>query len=137
MLETPISRMIRVNKLLRQALSDILRGRWGSEAVAITLTGVETAPDLYDAQVFYSVLTDDKAFAVNFFRKNKGDISKFLAREVTLKRTPRLHFIYDPTLKNAAAVERLMTEIERPVQALPPVKKMAKKKLKKPQDERE
>lgn len=126
MLEIDPGRMARVNKLLRQAISDILRARWGSEAVAITITGVDTSPDLYDARITYSVLTDDKAQAVDFFRRHKGDINKFLGREVTLKRTPRLHFVYDPSLKDAAAVEKIIIETQsqaaRP-SALPTMKK--------------
>ena len=128
MLETPRARMVRIDKLLRQTISDLLRSRWGQEAVAITITGVETSPDLYDAKVFYSILTDDKALGVRFFRKNNGIISKAFAKEVVLKRTPKLHFIYDPTLKNAAAVERLLNEVE--VSMLPAAKKVTKKAAK-------
>lgn len=131
MLEIDKGRMVRVNKLLRLAISDILRKFWGAETVAITLTAVDTSPDLYDARVSYSVLTDDKAAAVAFFRKHVGMISKAVAREVTLKRTPRLHFVYDPTLKNAAAVERVMIELEAPAKKLPAIKKTSRKAVKK------
>lgn len=132
MLETDPGRMIRINKLLRHTLSDLLRKFWRQEAVAITLTSVETTPDLYDAHVYYSVLTDDKASAVAFFRKHVGMISKAMAREVTLKRTPRLHFVYDPTLKNAAAVDRVMMELEKPAPAAKPAaRKPARKPAKK------
>ncbi len=130
MLETDPGRMVRINKLLRHTLSDLLRARWGQEAVAITITAVETSPDLYDSHVYYSVLTDDKATAVAFFRKNVGIISKAMAEEVVLKRTPRLHFVYDPTLKNAAAVERVMHEIETPAAKLPAMKKSNRKAVK-------
>ena len=121
-----IDRMTRVNKLLHQVLAQLLRARWGHETVAITLTGVDCAPDLYDAKILYSVLTDDKASAVSFFRKNKGAVSKALAKEVTLKRMPRLHFVYDPTLKNAANVERILNEMD--TKALPPVRIKPKRK---------
>jgi ribosome-binding factor A len=124
------SRMTRVNKLLHQTLADVLRRRWASETVAITITEVDTSPDLYDAKISYSVLTDDKASAVDFFRKYKGDIAVAMGKEIVLKRTPRLHFVYDPTLKNAANIDRLLNETATPALPKPEAKTGLKKKMK-------
>ena len=108
----PVARMTRVNKLLHQSIADILRRRWSRETVAITLTAVECSGDLRDAKVRYSVLGDDKREAVDFFRKNVKEIGYQLAKDVTIKRHPRLHFVYDDSLKRMAAVDKALMEIE-------------------------
>lgn len=111
-MQEPISRMTRVNKLLHQATAQLLRARFGRETVAITLTRVECDSNLRDAKVYYSVLGDDKKDAVTFFRKNAGEVGRLLADEVTLKRHPKLHFVYDESLKNMASVDKIIRELE-------------------------
>ncbi len=111
MKDGPSSRMPRVNSLIHQTLAELLRRRFAAQTLAVTLTGVETSPDLWDAKVLYSVLTDDKAPAVAFFRKNKGELGKLLSSEIRLKRIPRLHFVYDSSLKEAARLDQLLSEV--------------------------
>ena len=118
--------MTRIDKLLYQSLADLLRARWGRETVAVTLTGVKCSPDLFNAHVSYSVIGDDKKSAVDFFRKNGGAVAKALAKEVTLKRHPKLHFVYDESLKNMAGIDRVLQEMEEK-QELPPIEIKTKK----------
>ncbi|HYP16009.1 MAG TPA: ribosome-binding factor A, partial [Opitutus sp.] len=54
------NRTLRVNELLQRELSDILRKRYQSESVAITITEVRVAPDLRDARVFVSVVGSEE-----------------------------------------------------------------------------
>jgi ribosome-binding factor A len=112
-MEEPLGRMVRVDKLIYQSLADLLRARFHTETIAITLTGVKTSPDLYNAHVTYSVIGDDKASAVSFFRKNGKAIGREFAKLVKLKRHPRLHFVYDDSIKKMADVDRILTELER------------------------
>ena len=52
-------RISRVNELLQRELSEQLRLRYRSQAVKITISEVETSPDLRNATIYYSVLGDD------------------------------------------------------------------------------
>ena len=45
------NRTLRVNELIQRELGDILRRRYQSEAVAVTITEVRVAPDLRDGRV--------------------------------------------------------------------------------------
>jgi ribosome-binding factor A len=123
----PEGRMTRVDKLLYQSLAEILRVRYPKETLAITLTGVKCSPDLFNAHVSYSVMNDDKKSAVDFFRKNAREIGRAMAKDVALKRHPKLHFIYDESIKNMASVDRLLHEM-MDTHELPPIEMETKKK---------
>ena len=130
-MEEPLGRMVRVDKLIYQSLADLLRAHYGRETVAITLTGVKCSPDLYNAHVSYSVIGDDKAAAVSFFRKHGKNIGRGFAKAVTLKRHPKLHFIYDDSIKKMADVDRILTQLERDAcKPLPPIEIKNKTKTK-------
>ena len=54
------NRTVRVNELVQREISDILRKRYQSEAVAITISEVRVSPDLRDARVFVSVVGSEE-----------------------------------------------------------------------------
>ena len=121
-------RMDKVNELLRTALADLLRARFGAAAVAITITRVECSPDLRNARVGYSVMTDDLNSARKFWKENGWKISKLLAVEVVLKRHPKLSFVHDDSLRNLAAVEKILGDLEQSGELEAPKKVVKKKK---------
>lgn len=110
------ARMERVDALLWQTLSELLRSRFRAEAVAITLTGVKCSPDMRHAYIGYSVFDNNREVARDFFRANAGHIGKLLTGLVILKRHPKLHFQYDDSLRNMAAVDKILKEMDTPVQ---------------------
>ena len=61
----------------------------------VTVTGVETAPDLRRATVFLSSLADDAAAAL---AERRGRLQATLGRQVRMKRTPQLVFVLDPAV---------------------------------------
>src|SRR5689334_25393354 len=91
-------RMRRVNESIRQVLSEGVGQLKDPRSGFVTVTGVETSPDLRHARVFVSVLGSRKAreqtleglAAAHDVRRSQ------LAHELRLKRTPTLAFDYDP-----------------------------------------
>jgi len=114
------TRTLRVNELIQRELSDILRKRHQSEAVAITLTEVRVAPDLRDARVFVSVVgTEAEATAkLRWLRSISRELRDELARRIVLKYMPHFEYVADHTVEQSARVLQMLEEIDR--QSPPP-----------------
>jgi len=91
-----------------------MRRYYRDSAVTITISDVDTSPDLRNARVYYSVIGDAKAIseAEAFFKKSGGDIHQRVSRQVVLKYFPRFEFIYDPSLERGAGILDLLDELE-------------------------
>src|SRR5580700_7068127 len=128
-------RMRRVDEAIRQVLGDAVAGDLKDPRVGfVTVTDVRTSPDLRQARVYVSVLganggaSDEtgREATLDGLRSGHGFLQARIARELRLKRTPTLEFIYDDTTDRALRVEELIAssptsspegegeEIERP-----------------------
>ncbi len=106
-------RMRRVDEAIRQVLADTLAGELSDPRVGfITVTDVKTSPDLHAARVFVSVLGDEAARADSLAALSSahGVLQGQIARQLALKRTPKLEFVYDTTTDRALRVESLLRE---------------------------
>ncbi len=109
------NRTLRVNELIQRELSDILRKRYQSEAVAVTLTEVRVAPDLRDARVFVSVVGDEdfQEKKLRWLRANARAIREELGRRIVLKYLPRFEFVTDHSMVQGTRILQMLDEIER------------------------
>jgi ribosome-binding factor A len=108
-------RMRRVDEAVRQVLSDAVAQDLQDPRIGfVTMTSVKTSPDLRHARVYVSVLGDDaqRASTLAGLSSAHGALQRRLARELRMKRTPMLEFIYDDTTDRAM---RLNEVIEREV----------------------
>jgi ribosome-binding factor A len=76
----------------------------------VTVTAVETSPDLRNAQVHVSVLGSDseRDATMKALRASRGVLQAAISSELTLKRTPTLSFHYDDTAERAARLTRML-----------------------------
>ena len=108
--------MRRVDEAIRQVLGDAVSGNLKDPRVGfITVTDVRTSADLRHARVYVSVLGDapQRQASLDGLRSAHGFLQARVARELRLKRTPTLEFIYDDTTDRAMRVDALIDEIER------------------------
>jgi ribosome-binding factor A len=106
--------MRRVNEAMREVLSShITRNLKDPRIGFVTVTAVETSPDLSAARVFVSVLGDDdeRVEAIRGLSSAHGLLQGHVARELRLKRTPTLTFVEDDTALRATRIEALIEEI--------------------------
>lgn len=113
------SRIIRVNELLKREIAvDIPRLFANSEfdTGAITVTGVETAPDLHDATVYVSIFghEEERDRMIRFLNNHRKDIQHRMSRNVILKYTPRLHFKLDSSIENGDRVLGILSQLDIP-----------------------
>ena len=108
-------RMRRVDEAVREVLSDALARDLKDPRVGfVTVTAVETSPDLRHARVFVSVLGTDAECEVSLdgLRSAHGFLQRHVASELRLKHTPQLVFLEDDTARRADRVERLLDELD-------------------------
>jgi ribosome-binding factor A len=104
-------RMRRVDEALREVLSDAVAQDLKDPRVGfVTVTAVETSPDLRHARVYVSLLGDDaeRAASLAGLRSAHGVLQRRVAGELRLKRTPQLDLVEDDTARRAARVDRLL-----------------------------
>ena len=104
-------RMRRVNEAMREVLSDALTQDLKDPRVGfVTVTAVETTPDLRHARVYVSVLGDAevRANTIDGLQSAHGYLQRKVAEQLRIKHTPQLDFIEDDTVRKADRIERLL-----------------------------
>ncbi len=107
-------RTVRVNELLQREISDILHTEWRSESVLLTITGVDVAPDLRTAVVFYAVIGDEEAkkAARKLLGKQVNRIRAEVARRIVLKYNPEYKFVYDDSSARGVTLIDTLNKID-------------------------
>ena len=105
--------MRRVNDAVREVLGRALLGLKDPRIGFVTITGVETSPDLRHAKVFVSVLGSEQKRdkSLQGLEAAHGILQAKLAQELRMKRTPQLAFEYDPTVERGVRMTKLIDEL--------------------------
>jgi ribosome-binding factor A len=105
--------MRRVNEAVRQVLSEAVLELKDPRIGFLTVTGVETSPDLRQARVFVSVLgaEEKREATLAGLAAAHGVLQSRLARELRLKRTPQLTFEYDPSVERGVRMSQLIDRL--------------------------
>ena len=106
-------RMRRVNEAIRESLAEALVELKDPRIGFVTVTGVETSPDLRHARVFVSVLGSEskRVSSLAGLTSAHGVLQARIASELRLKRTPQLAFEYDPTVERGVRMSHLIDEL--------------------------
>ena len=102
--------MRRVDEAVRAVLSDAITTDLKDPRIGfVTVTAVDTTPDLRQAKVFVSVLgsEDDIAASLTGLQSSHGFLQRRVAEELRLKHTPTLEFVFDDTTQRADRINRL------------------------------
>lgn len=105
--------MRRVNEAVKEVLSEALVELKDPRIGFVTVTGVQTSPDLRHATVYVSVLGSERAReqTLTGLRSSHGVLQAGIARELRLKRTPHLSFEYDPTIERGVRLSKLIDQL--------------------------
>jgi ribosome-binding factor A len=106
----PYRRSARVNALLAEVLADAVERVLDEDERLgmLTVTGVESDPDLRHASVFFSSLPPEVAEALS---EHRVALQQAIATSVRLKRTPTLRFLPDPAVAAGQRVEEALRRI--------------------------
>lgn len=104
-------RMRRVNEAIKEIIGraiaqDIKDPRIGF----VTLTGVDTSPDLSHAKVFLSVYgrQPEKDATFEGLRAAGPYLQRIIGEEMKLKRTPTLEFVYDRSVDQGMKIDAIL-----------------------------
>jgi ribosome-binding factor A len=103
--------MRRVDQALRQVIGDaVARDLKDPRVGFVTVTDVQTSPDLSHARVYVSVLGDaeQREASLEGLRSAHGYLQGRIGAELELKRTPTLEFAYDDTTDRAMRLGELL-----------------------------
>jgi ribosome-binding factor A len=106
-------RMRRVNEAVREVVSEAVGELKDPRIGFVTVTGVETSPDLRHARVFVSVLGSEakRQKTLAGLAAAHGVLQGRVAQELRMKRTPQLAFEYDPTVERGVRMTQLIDEL--------------------------
>ncbi len=109
-------RIERVNALLTEEIADLLRREIQDPRLSamVSVTGVETSPDLHNATVNVSVMGSDEEVerAMAALRHAAGFLRHEMGGRLRLRHVPELTFKLDTSIEQGARVLRLLKEIE-------------------------
>jgi ribosome-binding factor A len=105
--------MRRVNESLRAVLAESLGELKDPRIGFVTVTGVDTTPDLRQATVYVSVLGSERKRESTLagLEAAHGVLQRQIATELRLKRTPQLTFQYDPSVERGVRMSKMIDEL--------------------------
>lgn len=109
------SRMRRVNEVMREVLGTAINSDLQDPRIGfVTVTAVDTSPDLRHAVVHVSVLgsEQEREDTMAALRSAHGVLQGAINSELRLKRTPALTFSYDDSAERADRITRMLHEAE-------------------------
>lgn len=109
------SRMRRVNEAVREVLSGHIADNLKDPRIGfVTVTGVDTSPDLRRARVYVSVLgsADERQDAMVGLQSAAGFLQGKVGAELHMKHTPTLEFHYDESIDHGMRITELLDKGE-------------------------
>ena len=105
--------MRRVNEAVREVLSEAVASELKDPRIGfVTVTAVNTSPDLRHARVYVSVLGDQerREETLTGLMSSRGYLQGRVASELRLKYTPQLDFQYDDSVDRSLRISELLDE---------------------------
>ncbi|MDO8560599.1 MAG: 30S ribosome-binding factor RbfA [bacterium] len=111
-------RIEKVNELIREVVSGIvLRSIQFPEGALVTVTRVDTSPDIHYANIFITVFSQnggDAEAVIEIIKKDIGSIQHELNKKLRMRPVPRITFLID---EEEARRERIEELLKKPDQA--------------------
>ncbi len=107
--------MRRVNEVMREVIGSAISSDLQDPRIGfVTVTAVDTSPDLRHAVVHVSVLgsEDERERTLEALRSAHGVLQSEINSELRLKRTPELRFVYDDSIERADRITRMLDDGE-------------------------
>ena len=105
----------RIDAQLREEIGAILAREVSDPDIGfVTITDVETAPDLSHAQVWVSLIGQpaERTATMAALRRAMPYVRRLLGKRLRLRRIPELHLRLDDTAERGTRVLKLLSELE-------------------------
>lgn len=105
--------MRRVNEAVREVLSVAINSDLKDPRIGfVTVTAVDTSPDLRHANVYVSVLGDERqrGESLQGLESSHGFLQARVGTQLRLKHTPQLEFRYDDSAERGQRISELLRD---------------------------
>jgi ribosome-binding factor A len=107
-------RMLKVNSTIREVLADEIERMSDTRLELVSVTSVDTAPNLRSAVVYVDVLgAEARDDALQALRGAAKRLQKSIGSQVRMKYIPTLEFQIDPGITGGARIEEILRELGR------------------------
>ena len=109
-------RMQRVNEAVREVVSEAIVDELTDPRIGfVTVTQVKVSPDLKHARVFITVMGEEKArdATLSGLASSHGPIQAKIARDLKLKHTPMVEFVYDENTDKMFRIDELLRDEDK------------------------
>jgi ribosome-binding factor A len=110
--------MDRINASMKREIAKILlQDMQDPRLQFVSITQVSVSPDLENARVLFSFLGDRGQLTVihDALKNAAGMVRKLVSHRMDLRRTPRIDFVYDPSLDYSANVDDILETIKKEI----------------------
>ncbi len=117
-------RTIRVSEIIRKELAKLIARTRTLEGQIITISSVETAPDMRNAFIYVSVLETEvpREKTMAELVKHRREWQRELGQHLQSKFTPALQFRFDESIERGDRVMEILTDLNLPIgDTLPPI----------------
>lgn len=105
-------RMLRVNSAIKEVLADEIERFNDRRLELVSITGVDTAPDLRHATVYVDALgPEGHEAALEALRGAAVRLQRAIGRQLRLKYTPTLGFEIDPAVTGGERIDAILRSL--------------------------
>ena len=97
----------KMNNIIQRELSTILQ----TEVKDPSITGVDTTADLSISKIYVSFLNKNTKKSMEALERSKGFIRSLLAKRLTIRKCPELHFVLDTSLEYGNKIDNIIEEL--------------------------
>ena len=105
----------RVADLIQRDLATLIQREMTAKRFGlITVSLVDVSPDLLNAKVFVTSLSDDvdKDEMLSALNERAGHFRHVLAQDSRLRTTPRLNFVFDSSIEHGSRLSALIDSVQ-------------------------
>jgi ribosome-binding factor A len=108
----------RIAEMMQRMLSEVIQQEIKDPRLShfITVSAVNVSKDLSHAKVYFTVLDGDRSEITMILNTASGYLRSALAKSMSLRTVPQLHFIYDESIEYGQRLSRLIDEANEPKQ---------------------
>jgi ribosome-binding factor A len=104
-------RMLKVNSILREVIAEELEKLSDSRLELVSVTGVDTRPNLRKAVVYVDALSEEPGEVLEALRAARPRLQREIGRQVRIKYTPVLEFDLDSGVQAGERIEQILREL--------------------------
>ncbi len=107
-------RIEKVNELVRHEVSQLLLKEVDFNNALVTITHVDTSPDLKQSKIKICIIPSEKDKEVlEVIRKNVFHVQQGLNKRLQMRPVPKIKFEIDKVEVNAQRIEELLSKVEK------------------------